>query len=364
MSSDENGSKLRVFSAQKTVLAELINALAANNLDPVTVEPDVACLCRFMTERFFTGQNHAEGTMFAAMSESNGYLVGPFGPDSEPAPLQRTFLIAPGQDRNKLLLRQAPLSLAQLDAEVKLNKLLLIDSADSLDPIQIGSTLSLPTETADIAVSEGADDPVTFVSACGAALSYLKKEQHMSFRSDYMPYLGTRRRLEKTLKIISVSACIIFIAIGLNFQFKLMQKNKPVKQLRKKFTADYLVALPEKEKMPSKLTAANQDLGKALKHIERVRSGLLSATGEKSVSAKLTSVLAAFNSVASQTKLQIEKISITGRNITIIGNTSSRSNTLKLLKEIKKTMNVQQERLGTKDGRDTFTITAIPKANR
>ena len=124
------------------------------------------------------------------------------------------------------------------------------------------------------------------------------------------------------------------------------------------------VALPEKEKMPSKLTAANQDLGKALKHIERVRSGLLSATGEKSVSAKLTSVLVAFNSVASQTKLQIEKISITGRNITIIGNTSSRSNTLKLLKEIKKTMNVQQERLGTKDGRDTFTITAIPKANR
>jgi hypothetical protein len=186
----------------------------------------------------------------------------------------------------------------------------------------------------------------------------------MSFRSDYMPYLGTRRRLEKTLKIISVSACIIFIAIGLNLQFKLMQKNKPVKQLRKKFTADYLVALPEKEKMPSKLTAANQDLGKALKHIERVRSGLLSATGEKSVSAKLTSVLVAFNSVASQTKLQIEKISITGRNITIIGNTSSRSNTLKLLKEIKKTMNVQQERLGTKDGRDTFTITAIPKANR
>ena len=364
MSSDENGSKLRVFSSQKTVLAELINALAANNLDPVTVEPDVACLCRFMTERYFTGQNHAEGTMFAAMSESNGYLVGPFGPDSEPAPLQRTFLIAPGQDRNKLLLRQAPLSLAQLDAEVKLNKLLLIDSADSLDPIQIGSTLSLPTETADIAVSEGADDPVTFVSACGAALSHLKKEQHMSFRSDYMPYLGTRRRLEKTLKIISVSACILFIAIGLNLHFKLMQKNKPVKQLRKKFTADYLVALPEKEKMPSKLTAANRDLDKALKHIERVRSGLLSATGEKSVSAKLTSVLAAFNSVASQTKLQIEKISITGRNITIIGNTSSRSNTLKLLKEIKKTMNVQQERLGTKDGRDTFTITAIPKANR
>jgi hypothetical protein len=280
------------------------------------------------------------------------------------APLQRTFIISPGQDRNKLLLRQAPLSIARLDSQVRLSKLLLIDSVGSLDSIQIGATLSLPAQIADITPPEGVANSVTFISACGAALSHLSKEPHISFRNDFMPYLGTRRRIEKTLKIVSVSICVLFVALGLNLQLKLFQKNKPVKQLRQKFTADYLAALPEKKKMPPKLSIAKRDLERSLNHIERIKKGLLSDTGEKSVPAKLTSILNSFNAVASKVNLQIEKISITGRNITIIGDTSSRSNTLILLKEIKKSMILQQERLGTKNGRDTFTITAIPRLNQ
>ena len=59
--------------------------------------------------------------------------------------------------------------------------------------------------------------------------------------------------------------------------------------------------------------------------------------------------------------LKIEKISITGKSININGNTSNRTNTLKLLEAIKNKFVLQQQRLGPKDGRDTFSITITPK---
>jgi hypothetical protein len=360
LSSDENGSALRVFTSQKTVLAEVINALAANNLDPVTVEPDVTCLCRFITSRYFDGRRPPEGVLFAALSESNGYFVGPLHSDSETSLIQRTFLVAPGQDRNSALLRQVPLSIARLSPEITLSKLLLLDSAGSLQADQIGPALGLDTEFAEFAPLQECSNPVAFAAACGAALSHLQKDPRISFRSDYMPYLGKRRRLERTLKIISVSTCVMLVAVGLNLTLRLMQKNRPVKLLREKFSAAYSAALPD-SKMPSRLTKARDKLEDERNRIKRVRDGKLSATGEQSIPARLTAVLHAFNEVASQTNLKIEKISVTARNITITGDTSNRSNTLKLLAEIKKTMNVQRESLGTQAGRDTFSITAVPK---
>jgi len=358
VSSDENGSAMRVFTSQKAVLAEIINAFAANNLDPVTVEPDVTCLCRFITRRFLDGRKSTDGILFAALSDANGYLVGPLGPDDEATIIQRTFLIAPGRDRNDILLSQVPLSIAALGPEVTLNKMLILDSAGSLKPDRIGPALGLSAEVAGFSVPQDCSNPVAFAAACGASLSYLQKDTRTSFRADYMPYLGTKRRLEQSLKIISICACVILAAVGLNLTFRLIQKNKPVRLLREKFTADYLAALPEKEKIPSKLTTARNDLQKALSHIKRIRSGQLSADDEQSIPARLTTVLEAFNAVAAETKLNIEKISITPKNITITGDTSNRSGTLTLLAEIKKVLNVQQENVGTKGGRDTFSITA------
>jgi hypothetical protein len=358
VSSDENGSAMRVFTSQKTVLAEIINAFAANNLDPVMVEPDVTCLCRFITRRFLNNPKSTDGILFAALSDSNGYLVGPLGLDGEATTIQRTFLIAPGRDRNDILLSQAPLSIAALGPEVALKKILILDSAGSLQADRISSALGLPAEVADFNVPQDCGNPVAFAAACGAALSHLQKDTRTSFRSDYMPYLGKKRRLEQTLKIISVCACVILAAVGLNLTFRLIQKNKPARLLREKFAADYLAALPEKEKMPSKFTTAKNDLQKALNHIKRIRSNQLTADDEQSIPARLTTVLEAFNKVASETNLKIEKISITSKNITISGDTSNRSSTLKLLAEIKKKLNVQQEKIGTKGRRDTFSITA------
>jgi hypothetical protein len=358
VSSDENGSAMRVFTSQKTVLSDIINAFAANNLDPVTVEPDVTCLCRFITRRFLDNRKSTDGILFVALSDSNGYLVGPLGQDGEATIIQRTFLIAPGRDRNDILLSQVPLSIAALGPEDTLNKMLVLDSTASLQPDLISSVLGLSAEVAGFTVPQDCSNPVTFAAACGAALSHLHKDTRTSFRADYMPYLGTKRRLEQTLKIISICACVIIAAVGLNLTFRLIQKNKPVSLLREKFAADYLAALPDEEKMPPKLTTAKENLKDALNRIERIRKGQLNTDDEQSIPARLTTVLEAFNKVASETGLNIEKISITSKNITISGDTLNRSSTLKLLAEIKKKLNVQNENVGTQGGRDTFSITA------
>jgi hypothetical protein len=359
LSTDENGSALRVFSAQKKILAEIINALAVNNLDPVTVEPDVACLSRFIAARYFNRSGQPENTLFAALSKTNGYLIGPFGAGPEDTPIQRTFVIASGQDRNDLICRQVPLSLAQLGTGAP-KKLIVFDSAATLQADRVTSALGLAVETAVWHVPNDCTDPIAFAAAFGAAVSGTAKQTHLSFRTDYMPYLGKRRRLERTLKIVSISACVVVVALGLNLSLRLLQQNKPVRLLHKKLAADYAPAIPDK-KMPATLAAAKEDLRKERNRIKSVRRGELSTTGEKSVPVKLVMVLEAFNAVAARTNLNIDKITITGKTITITGDTSNRSGTLQLLNQIKKTMNVQQTGLGTKGSRDTFTITAVLK---
>ena len=99
-----------------------------------------------------------------------------------------------------------------------------------------------------------------------------------------------------------------------------------------------------------------------LRQIENVKKGLLSVTGEESVSAKLTLVLEAFNKAAEKTSLSVDSVAITSKSISIAGETSSRDNTLKLFEAIKAGgLEILQQRLDSKAGRDNFRITVVPK---
>jgi hypothetical protein len=116
------------------------------------------------------------------------------------------------------------------------------------------------------------------------------------------------------------------------------------------------------KKVPAK-SSVSKKLAGELRRIRAVKSGQFSITGEESASSKLTLVLEAFNKCAAQTDLKIETISITSRNISIVGNTSNRNNTLKLFEALKSVnLDVQQQRLDSKAGRDTFSITVVPKS--
>ena len=50
-SSDQGGSELSVFTTQRKILSDVLLSLQSNHIDPVTVEPDVSCLSRFISRK-------------------------------------------------------------------------------------------------------------------------------------------------------------------------------------------------------------------------------------------------------------------------------------------------------------------------
>ncbi len=165
-----------------------------------------------------------------------------------------------------------------------------------------------------------------------------------------------------SLKAPTILALVLVLALGVFLQLQLLQKNKPLKKLRDKFAKEYSVVMsgqkpPTKEKPVTKLK-------RELNRIRAIKSGKLSTTGEKSAAAKLTTLLKAFNKCAAQTNLHIDSVSITARNISIVGDTAARNNknTLKVFEAIKKEgLDILKQSLESQSGRDEFSITVAPK---
>jgi len=368
-SRSQAGSALTVFTAQRKILSEIISSLQSNNIDPVSVEPDINCLSRFI-QQGACGTGPQEGAaIFAMLSARNGYFI--VFPQSRkqswPASIgMRTLLLGSTQDREQLLTREVAVTAALVESSESVNYLKVFDSAGSVDVAQLGEKLGIESAFVDLAESSDTDpqtladcaDTIDFAIAYGAALSDLERQQGVNFRSDFMPYEGGKIRLQKALRFLSISVMVLVFAAGLYLQLRLLQTNKPRSRLREKFGQQYSAVMPGKE-LPDKPL---KELKTEKRRIENVKKGLLSATGEESVSAKLTLVLAAFNKCASQTDLNIDSISVTTRMIRIVGETSSRKDTLKLRRAIEDSeLKIIQDHLGSKGGRDTFSMTVVPK---
>ncbi len=365
-SSDQAGSGVTVFTAQRKVLSDILLSLQSNNIDPVAIEPDVNCLSRFICQNVSLSEDLHP--FFCFLSRRSGYFITPALSGSQKQSAPRTFLLSPSQAKTELLTREVPLATALVGTGEPVNCLKVFDSTGTVNYQQLSEKLDIEAGSIDLAGSAAispealADcaDPVEVAIAYGAALAHLEKTQSINFRNDFMPYLGKKLRLQKTLKFLSISVTVLVLALGVYLQLQLLQKNKPRSQLREKFAKQYSAVMLGK-KLPAKSDPVKKLAGE-LRRIESVKSGQLSATGEKSVSAKLTSVLEAFNSCTAQTNLKIDKISIIAKNIRIEGNTSSRKNTLKLFEAIKKCrMDISQQNLSEKSGRDVFSITVLPK---
>ena len=366
--SDQTGSSLNVFTAQRRILSDVLVGLQANNIDPISIEPDVNCLSRFV-RRNISGavSQQGEKTFYVMLSGRNGYFILFSAARKQLA--ARTFLLGSRQDRTELLAREVPLTIGLVGGDGPIEHLRVFDSTDLVDCRQLGEKLGLQTDGLDLVEAAGADadslsdcdDLVDFAICYGAALGCLEKQPSLNFRNDFLPYQGKKLRLEKTIKQLSVSAAIVILMIGVYFQSQLLQKNSDINRLNEKLAKQYSVVMLGK-KVPAK-TSVSKKLAGELRRIRAVKSGQLSITGEESTSAKLTLVLEAFNKCAAQTGLKIETISITSRNISIVGDTSNRANTLKLFEALKSVnLDVQQQRLDSKAGRDTFSITVVPKS--
>ncbi|MHC4396427.1 MAG: hypothetical protein ACYS1A_12310 [Planctomycetota bacterium] len=366
-SSDQTGSELAVFTAQRKILSDILLALQSNSIDPVTMEPDANCLARFINQQVSLPQSGQAGAFFGMLSRRNGYFIT--FPETQKTPIMRTFLVGTAQNRTELLARQVPLTAALVKTDEPINQLKVFDSTASVDPQQLSERLGIETSTLDLAEAAGIEpqtladcaDPVDFAIAYGAALGGLEKTQSINFRNDFSPYQGKKIRLQKILKLVSISVIVLFFALGIFFQLPLLRTNKNRSRLRDKFAEQYSAVMPGRKTPPVKVKAIANKLAGELRRIENVKSGKLSATGQQSISAKLTLILEAFNKCAAQTKLSIESISITARDIRIVAGTSSRKNTLKLFEEIGKEMEISSNTFNPKGGRDNFAIAVVLK---
>jgi len=366
-SSDQTGSMLDVFTVQRKILSELIVSLQRNNIDPVTIEPDIHCLSRFI--RLNVSIPEGSRPFFGLLSCRNGYFIVPrqSNDDSQKRSVLRTFLMGSAQNRGKLLAGDIPVTMALAGAAEPINCLRVFDSAGSVDCQQLGEELGIETGSLDLAQFAAVNpealgqcpDLVDFAIAYGAALVHWEKAEGVNFRSDFMPYQGGKLRLQKALKFASYSVAVLLFAVGLYFQLQLLQTNKYRSRLRNKFAKAYSTVMFD-HKMPAQ-SGPVKKLADELRRIRNVKSGQLSITGEEAISAKLTMVVEAFNKCAARANLNIDTVSITTKSISIAGDTSSRQSTLELREALEATkLGNLQDRLESKAGRDSFQITIVP----
>lgn len=366
-STDQTGSELTVFSAQRQILSDTLDSLQQHNFDPVTMEPDVNCLSRFMRCKMFPAEPEQAGTIYGILSQRNGYLIIPpttNGDGTRKAPIVRTFLIGPKQDRVELLAREILVTAALAESNEPVSSLKIFDSTDSVDCKQLSEKLSMSSSTTDLceadATTEDCADLVDFAIAYGAALAHSDKSHRANFRDDFNPFQGKKLKLQKMLKFNTVSATVLFIALGLFLHIQLVKVNRNSQSMRSKFIKDYKAVSLDKLKADDSIRDAVKKLGKLQRRIEAEKKGLI--TDENSISSRLTLILAAFNTCAAKTNLNIDTINITYRDISIIGDTSSRQNTDRFFKEVRDSgLEIIQERFGTKGNRDTFSIKVKPK---
>jgi hypothetical protein len=372
-SSDQNGSQLTVFTSERKVLLEVLDALQQYNLDPVNIEPDVNCLSRFICRHVTSAGSEQTEALYGLLSHRNGYLIVPpaaTDEDSRRASIVRTFLVGATQDRAKLLQREVLITTALVEGAGPINYFQVFDSAGAVESNQLGEKLGMETGVIDLrSIAETklcpeaeCADPIDFGIAYGAALAFSEKGRSVDFREDFSPFQGKKLRLQKTLKAAAISVTILLVAVGLYFHTQLFSVNRSKNNIRSRFAKDYAEVTLEQLSVDLKIKDAVRELGKLLRRIEGEKKGLI--TDEKSISSNLTLLLTAFNKCAAQTNLNIDTITVTTatKNIMITGDTSGRQNTLKFFEVLGKNgLENLKFNFSLKGGRDNFNITVVPK---
>jgi hypothetical protein len=355
---DQTGSDLTVFTANRQLLTDILDDLQAVNLDPAVIEPDIVCLERFF--RHYLNLSGNDNPILTIFSQQSCYII--INPaQSQNAPIARSFLVGSSQDKTTVLATQIPLTLASLKLTRPVTSLLIAGRTEPIDYNEVAQRTGLEVQTIDLPKPEstGQDSAdaqaadAEFAIAYGSALSELIKTPKADFRRDFAPYMGRKLILQKTLRLISVSITILMLVIGAYFQLKVFRQNNYTNRLDEKMRENYSTVMfgknpPAQEPIPSRLKREYSTLLKREK-------GLIGDT--ESIPAKLTLIFEAINKSPEKIGLHIETITITDKAIRISGDTNKRSGTLSLFNTFKKkNLKILQQNL-TQKGRDTFTIT-------
>lgn len=364
-----SGSQVSVFAVPAAVMSEVILALQNNKLDPVTVEPDSICLRRIIQQ--MPQQDAGAKPIWMILSQKKCFIISP-GSQGGSVPV-RVFLTTASSNRNAMLAREIILTRTSAAAAQQAGKIKIFDAQASADLADISSRTALNAETFDPAEAiitksaeqtepasagsaEASCDKLGVIVAAGAAAGALVKSEKVDFRPFFLPYQGKKEILKKTVKVLSASLAAMFVILGIFFHLQYYRTNNDRSRLEKKFRAEYTIAM-----MGAKFTKSAEAVRKLKSEINRikdVKSGLLSASGEESLEAKLTYLFEALNSVPREVDIDIEKIAVTTKTVNIAGSTSSRGY-LQLFAAIDKhpKLSRSSSNYQSKDNRDYFTLT-------
>lgn len=368
-STDQSGSDLAAFTGNRKLLEEILADLQQNNIDPITIEPDIICLVRFLLLNL--PESDRSSTLYVIISRNCCYIVN-LSQENQ-IRIVRSFLVTRSQNKTDLLATQIPITIASnlnsVSEETTIDSLVIASDCQDIDYEALSERIGLTIQQIDLTqiaavdpvVMADCDSNTNFAIATGAALADVSKNIRTDFREDFSPYLGKKLLIQKSLRLLVVSLTILMFAVAGFFQIKASQKNGYTAQLKQKMEKDYSAVMFGK-KPPNTRESIASILGRRRKELEQKGAGA-SFADDKSVPAKLTYVLQAFNSVPKNVKLNINNITVSSKNVRITGNTNSRSGTMKLRDAIKKHEKLKLDSESVKDsgGQSSFTINVKSK---
>jgi len=357
---DKTGADVTVYTAKRFQMSDMLNSMFESALDPTAMEPDIACLSRFIEKN---NKSLAEpGKLVVIISDKACYLITPS--DSNHAPCVRSFLVSPTQNIAAVLSREIPITIASMHTPEPITSIVLAGNTEDINSEDFSLKTGLDVVKLDLAEETGTDIstcsedvPLSdFATAYGAALAELSRTSKTDFRKDFMPYEGRIRTIQAALRVFSIAVTVVLIAVGAYFQKNIMDLNKQTNELEFSLyeeQAAIVFGRPHKDTRKKLSTRLKGELRK-------VQSG---ATGsmfsdDSSVTAKLTYLFEAINKSRKNNKIMITKISIQRRSMRVEGTTANRGYTNDFLGQIDKHPKLikTQVRLGSKPTGDTFSV--------
>lgn len=356
----DNGSDVTVYTAKRDLMDDMLNGMMQKGIDPTAMEPDIVCLTRFIEKNNtpFTNRNR----LIVNISPTACYLILPS--DSHQAPCVRSFLVSPSQDITSVLSREIPITIASMPTSEPITSITVSGRVENVNNEEFTQRTGLEVATVDLAKNAGADTShcpegviqSDFEIAYGAALAELSKTRKTDFRKDFNPYEGRKRIIQAALRIFSIAATLIVLAVGVHFQNSVNKTNKLADQLKKSLYEEQAAVIFGKpysgaEKLSSKLS-------RELRNVKQGKSGP-SFGDDSSVTARLTFLFEAVNKTKANNRIIISKISVTAKTMRVEGTTASRGYTndffskIDAHKKLRKGLNSVSSKRGSED---TFSV--------
>ena len=362
INTDDTGADVTVYTAKRDMITDMLNSMLQKGLDPTAMEPDIVCLGRFIENNNTPLADRNK--LFVIISSSACYLIMPS--DSHHAPSVRSFLMSPSQDITSVLTREVPITIASMPTAQPVTSVAVSGNTENINSEKFSLKTGLDVTVMDLDEKTGVDSSncpqdisqSDFAVAYGAALAELSRTRKTDFRNDFMPYEGRKRVIQKTLRIFSIAATVMIIAVGAYFQKNVIDTSRQANELKKNLYEDQAEVIfgepylekKEKRKLSSKLAGE-------LRKIKSGKSGP-SYGDDSSPTARLTFLFEAINATKENNKIKINQISITPKTMSVRGTTANKSYTSDFIKQIDKHKKLKKDAvtLTPTVGESPFTV--------